>query len=284
MVIFNPRKGIPLLSAARLQRWSVILSAYDYTIVFKPTQLHGNVDGLSRLPLFVNRETKELLEPSIFNVSQIENLPVTAIQLRAATRQDSILAKVLIYIKHGWPTEVPEHLKPYWSRRTEITVEDDCLMWGICVIVPKKLQKAVLQELHQTHLEIEWMKKVARSYVWWTNIDKDIEHLVKNCCHCQVVQNVHPVAPPYPWIWPTEPWRRIHADFASPFCGCTFLVIVDSYSKRPEIIQMKTTTATATILQLHKLFSVYGLPEQLVSDNGPCSHPVNLLSFCTRMK
>ena len=150
-VIFNPRKGIPPLSAARLQRWSVILLAYNYTIAFKPTQLHGNVDGLSRLPLLVNRETKELSEPSIFNVRQIENLPVTAIQLRAATRQDPILAKVLLYIKHSWPTEVPEHLKPYRTRRTEITVEDGCLMWGIRVIVPRKLQNAVLQELHQTH-------------------------------------------------------------------------------------------------------------------------------------
>ena len=109
MVIFNPRKGIPSLSAARLQRWSVILSAYDYTIAFKPTQSHGNVDGLSRLPLMVNRETNELSEPSIFNVRQIENLPETATQLRTATRQDPILGKVLIYTKQGWPTVVPEH-------------------------------------------------------------------------------------------------------------------------------------------------------------------------------
>ena len=278
-VIFNPRKGIPPLSATRLQRWSVIMSAYDYTIVLKPTQLHRNVDGLSRLPLFINRETKELSEPSIFNVRQIENLPVTAIQLRAATRQDPILAKVLLYIKHGWPTEVPEHLKPYWTRRTEITVEDDCLMWGIHVIVPKKLQNAVLQELHQTHLGIVRMKKVARSYVWWTNIDKDIEHLVKNCCHCQVVQNVPPVVPLHPWIWPSEPWRQIHADFAGPFCGRTFLVVLDSYSRWPEIIQMKTTTTTATILQLRKLFLAYGLSKQLVSDNGPQFSSSELAEF-----
>ena len=283
-VIFNPRKGIPPLSAARLQRWSVILSAYDYTIVFKPTQLHGNVDGLSRLLLLVNRETKELSEPSIFNVRQIENLPVTAIQLRAATRHDPILAKVLLYIKHSWSTEVPENLKPYWTRRTEITVEGDCLMWGIRVIIPKKLQNAVLQELHQTHLGIVQMKKVARSYVWWANIDKDIEHLVKNCCHCQVVQNVPSVAPLHPWIWPSEPWRRIHADFAGLFSGRTFLVVVDSYSKWPEIIQMKTTTTTATIIQLCKLFSAYGLPEQLVSDNGPQFSSSEFAEFYGRME
>ena len=56
-VIFNPKKGIPPLSAARLQQWSIILSAYDYTIAFKPTQLHGNADGLSRLPLLRDKRT-----------------------------------------------------------------------------------------------------------------------------------------------------------------------------------------------------------------------------------
>ena len=61
------------------------------------------------------------------------------------------------------------------------------------------------------------MKKMARSYMWWTNIDKEIEQLVKTCSYCQVVQNVPPVAPPQPWIWASGPWRRIHADFAVPF-------------------------------------------------------------------
>ena len=47
------------------------------------------------------------------------------------------------------------------------------------------------------------------------------------------------------------------------------MVVVDAHSKWPEVIEMKTTTASATIQELRKLFSSYGLPEQLVSDNGP---------------
>ena len=107
-VISNPKKDIPPPTAARLQRWSIILSAYGYTIAFKPTQLHGNVDGLSRLPLLVNREKK-----TFFNVRQIENWPVTATLLRAATIQELILAKILFYIKQGWPIAIPYCLKPF---------------------------------------------------------------------------------------------------------------------------------------------------------------------------
>ena len=178
MTILNPKKGIPPLSAARLQRWAVILSAYNYKIVYKSTQSHGNADGLSHLPLVVNNGKKQLSESSVFNVRQIENLPVTAMQLKTATRRDPVLSKVLHYSKQGWPETITDDLKPYWLKRTEISVEDDCLMWGIRIIVPSKLQEPVLQELHQTHLGMVRMKMVARGYVWWIKLDKDIEQLV----------------------------------------------------------------------------------------------------------
>ena len=49
--IFGPKKGIPPLATARLQFWVVLLSAYKYDIIFKPTLAHANANGLSRLPL-----------------------------------------------------------------------------------------------------------------------------------------------------------------------------------------------------------------------------------------
>ena len=49
--IFGPKRGVPPLAAARMQRWALILSAYDYQIQFKPTKAHANADGLSRLPV-----------------------------------------------------------------------------------------------------------------------------------------------------------------------------------------------------------------------------------------
>ena len=51
LTIFGPKKGIPVMSASRLQRWAIILSAYTYSIEYKPTKQHGNADCLSRLPL-----------------------------------------------------------------------------------------------------------------------------------------------------------------------------------------------------------------------------------------
>ena len=73
---------IPSLAAARLQRWALLLSTYDYNIHFKPTQEHGNADALSRLPLPVQDfpQTAEIEAVSVFDIAQIQascNLPAS---------------------------------------------------------------------------------------------------------------------------------------------------------------------------------------------------------------
>ena len=58
-------------------------------------------------------------------------------------------------------------------------------------------------------------------------------------------------------------------DFVGPFLGKIFLVVVDAHSKWPEVIVMASTTATRTITALRELFARNGIPNHLVSDNGP---------------
>ena len=115
--ILGPKTGVPPLAAARLQRWALLLSAYEYDLEFRPTAQHANADGLSRLPLSVIADAGTATPDSdVFNVGQIEALPVTAMQLRKVTRQDPILSKVVTFTRNGWPSIVPENLRPYWTR------------------------------------------------------------------------------------------------------------------------------------------------------------------------
>ena len=155
--IFGPKKGIPTLAAARLQRWALLLSAYQYDIQYKPTDAHGNADSLSRLPLPVMELDKGGEGIQIFNISQIESLPVTSKNVQQATKKDPILSKVLRYTQDGWPAQVSEELKPYHSKRDEISIEADCLLWGIRIIIPKALQPQTLQTLHEGHPGIQRM-------------------------------------------------------------------------------------------------------------------------------
>ncbi|XP_062501405.1 uncharacterized protein K02A2.6-like [Corticium candelabrum] len=113
------------------------------------------------------------------------------------------------------------------------------------------------------------MKSIARLHVWWSKIDSDIETLAKWCHSCQREGKSPPQCIVHPWVWPVKPMQRVHVDFAGPFMGCIFFLMVDAHSKWVEIIEMKSTTMTATIEVPRGLFASYGLPTQLVSDNGP---------------
>ena len=277
--ILGPKKGIPTLAAARLQRWAVLLSAYSYTIQFKPTADHSNADGLSRLPLPEVTLEGQSAEATIFNISQIENLPVTAVQVRQATQNDAVLSKVLKFTQQGWPKDVESDLIPYQNRAQELSVEDNCLLCGRKVVVPAELREKVLEELHATHPGIARMKAMARSHVWWPGIDKQIEAVVKSCLPCLRVKQTPASAPLHPWTWPPKPWQRIHVDFAGPFLNKMFFIIVDAHSKWPEIYEMSSTTSQSTINVLRHMFASYGLPLQLVSDNGPQFVAADFTSF-----
>ena len=57
--------------------------------------------------------------------------------------------------------------------------------------------------------------------------------------------------------------------FCGPFRNHKYLIVVDAYSKWPEVIRMSSSTSTSeTTKVLLSLFSRYGLPDKLVSDNG----------------
>jgi hypothetical protein len=113
--ILGPKRGLPALAAARLQRWASLLSTYQYDLEFRSTEKHCNADGLSRLPLDTMEGEVDSL--SAFNLSQIDFLPVDTKKLRQATRNDPTLSRVLMYLRSGWPSSgIEDSLKPLWNR------------------------------------------------------------------------------------------------------------------------------------------------------------------------
>ena len=61
----------------------------------------------------------------------------------------------------------------------------------------------------------------------------------------------------------------MHADYAGPFMGHMFLILVDAHSKWMEIHLTKSATLFVTNEKMRSTFATFGLPEQLVTDNGP---------------
>ncbi|XP_026581555.1 uncharacterized protein LOC113454394, partial [Pseudonaja textilis] len=146
---------------------------------------------------------------------------------------------------------------------------DGCILWGDRVVIPETLRDRVLALLHEGHPGVVKMKALARSYAWWPGTDKQIETWVAVCSKCQESRANPPAAPIREWETPRGPWSRLHIDFAGPTKGYTFLITVDAYSNWLEVSTMRTTTTEAVIDKLNRLFATHGLPDVIVSDNGP---------------
>ncbi len=267
--LFNEKKQIPVLASARIQRWALTLSTYTYSIRYKAGKSLSNADALSRLP---RSQTTECPSPAdlVQLVNHLSSTATTAGNIKIWTDRDPILSQVRKLTQDGWPsTSNNQDMKPYFNRRHELSLLQGCVLWGARVIVPIQGRQKVLEELHDTHPGVSKMKALARSYVWWPGLDDDIASLVKSCGRCQSTRSAPVVAQLHPWEWPSKPWCRLHIDFAGPFMGKMFIVIVDAMSKWLDVQVMKSITASETIKTLKMLFSTHGIPQKIVSDNGP---------------
>ena len=107
------------------------------------------------------------------------------------------------------------------------------------------------------------MKALARMYVWWPGLDKDIEESVRLCRECEINQASPPVAPLHPWQWPSRPWSRLHIDYAG-----LILLVVDAHSKWMKPFPVTTASSATTIERLRQVFAQFRLPETVVLDNA----------------
>lgn len=270
--IFGETKGLPAMSAQRLQRYAVFLQGYNYKIEYIKGENNVHADILSRSPLPNNDgfgdDPEGLFVNFIYNDLDI----LSDVDVKAEIENDPILRNVKQFILTGkWPDNCIKSLdlRPYFFRRNELSVESDLILWGHRLVIPTRFKKKILDELHTTHLGIVKMKSLARAYVWWPGIDSEIELISKSCTLCLQNRDNPPKVEGNRWPKPTGPGVRVHVDFFGPINNMYFLVIVDAYSKWLFVKRMPNITTEATICAFREYFSTWGIPRKLCSDNGP---------------
>ncbi|XP_052327850.1 uncharacterized protein K02A2.6-like [Oncorhynchus keta] len=267
LAILGPKSAIPTLAALRMQRWALILLAYDYEIEYRRSSDHANADALSRLPCNSDSDSED--DRAVFQISLIDDLPISASDIAEETRKEPVLSKVLDLTLGGWPTFVnDDNLRPFIDKKDQLSTDQGCVLWGSRVVVPHKFQRRLLSDLHEGHPGITRMKALARSCLWWPGLDQDIQQHVGHCSPCEAVRNKPAAAPLHPWSWAATPWERIHVDYAE-IDKQHFLVVVDVHSKWMKVFPTQLTTAEKTINLLRHLFASFGLVKELVSDNAP---------------
>ena len=241
----------------------------------------ANADGLSRLPLPSTREDPPVPGEIVCLLEHVNSSVMDVAHIRQQTQRDPVLSRVLLYVQQGWPGKVLQaELKPYFARQNELSSEQGCVLWGARLVLPTTSRARVVTMLHETHPGITCMKALARSYIWWPGMDQELEEKVRGCPPCQMHQK-NPQAPLHPWEWPSRPWARLHLDYAGPFMGKMFLVIVDAHSKWLDVHPVSSATSSVTITYLRHLLAIHGLPETIVTDNGSVFTSAKFTEFTT---
>ncbi|XP_028164567.1 uncharacterized protein K02A2.6-like isoform X2 [Ostrinia furnacalis] len=292
--IFGPQRGIPEVSANRLQRYAMFLSGYNYTIEYISSS-NNSADYLSRasLPELAQAAARARAERDGAPDDVIDDrasyvcfvtdgtLPVTLRDMRELTSKDRVLCKVVNYILNGWPPKVSDPvLKPYYLCRTQLSYENGCIMRGHKVVIPEALRHKILVELHKSHLGVVKSKAEARARLWFPGIDNAIENMISNCEVCIQLRPLPGRAPLAVWPHPKRPFHRIHIDFLGPINNLTYLIVVDAHSKWVEAYYMKCTSSSSVVSKLMEFISRFGLPQTLVSDNGTAFTSQEFKAFC----
>ncbi|XP_037932507.1 uncharacterized protein K02A2.6-like [Teleopsis dalmanni] len=266
--LFNPEKSISQHISPRMLRWSLKLGAYQYETKFREGKHHQNADALSRLPLNdVKLQIPEIPEILYCNEAE-EQFLITANDIAQATRRNTVLSKVLWHIqrKDTVLSYKSIQFKPFVNKIQVLSVNAQCLLWGAKVIIPAILHPRILDMLHEVHQGMSVIKAVARIYFWWPGLYEDIEMLTRRCEKCACNKKNPPIAASKPWPATLRPW--LHIDYAGPFMGTNFFIVVDAHSKWEEVKITSTINAIRTIKLMREIFATHGIPDTIVSDNG----------------
>ena len=194
ITLLGEGKPIPAIASPRLQRWAITLSAYQYSLKYTPGKLIAHADALSRLPYAESTVEDTAWPETVLAMEALDRSLVPVEQVRTGTDQDPVLSKVKLWLREGWPSEPrTAGLAPFFNRQHELSLEGGVILWGSRVVIPHTYREELLDELHEGHPGSTRMKALSRSYVWWLNLDKDIENRVARCFSCQqVVQSPPP--------------------------------------------------------------------------------------------
>ena len=257
----------------RLQRMRMSLLRYDLEVVYVPGKNMLIPDALSRATTLPPTEHDVLDEAHV--MSLVYQMPVTDAkfdQIREATAKDPALNAVRHLLKSAWPdrkNRVPMEARPFHQFRDEITEVDGILFRSQQIIIPASMRREMLDKLHESHQGIVKSKQRARSVMFWPGINGQIEDTCAKCSTCMEYRNKRAPEPLMPHEIPNSPWIKVGTDLFQ-IGSDDYLVLIDYYSKFPEVVKLPCKTAHSVVSALKSVFARSGIPYLVVSDNGPC--------------
>ena len=272
---------------ARLVRWAIRLSEYNFTIKAKAGKLNTTADALSRLPIDDNTfkydsdNIDENLTYQPFNINTIqlsglnENDIVKAQQNDKAIYEVSLKCQAQANLTYG-NFKFLDNILYYISDNTNDQSAEPILL----LVIPYSLREYILNVYHNhklsaVHMAIDKMLHLFQSRFIWTNMESDIRKWVLACHKCtehkRYQPHQHGLLQP---IKSYSPFHTVGADIAGPFIRSTggyryILVVIDYFTNWVEAIPLKSISAEDTASAFFStIISRHGCPQLLRIDMG----------------
>ena len=253
----------------RLERLHLKLQPYDITIKYVPGQKVPVADALSRVSPSGMTEIKGL-DITIHDLTTtLSHVQVEAIQ--KATREDQVLQMLMQQMMQGWPDHfklLPVAIKPFWQLKEDLSIEHSCITFQHRFYIPSVLRASFLKALHQGHPGIVKIKLRAQTSMYWFGLNKEIENHVMHCELCQVLRRSQQMEPAIPMEIQSRPWQKLGVDLFL-HDSLWYVTVAGYYSKYPWTFQLAAVSSKDVISALKFCFSEFGIPEEVISDNGP---------------
>lgn len=266
----------------RIQRMMLKVQKYDLKVHYKSGRELFIADTLSRA--CVSQDEDPICD-SDYSVFSVENLPCSQSklsELKEETIQDVELNILKDTVLRGWPEnkkQLNSRIMHYWNFRDEISYIDGLMLKGEKVIIPKSMQKNVIEQIHQkSHLGINKCVSRAKDVFYWQGMAAQIKDIVSQCAICNEFRSAQTKEPMMPHEVPNTPWEICATDLFELHKD-TYIVLACYYSKFFEVKKINSSSSKTVINVLKENFSRYGIPKILKSDNGPAFSSVEFKNF-----
>jgi len=276
----NPNAKLPM----RIERWMLRLLPYQPKIQFK-RGVDNPADYLSRHPQQLTKPSsreEQIAEEYINFVAEMA-IPkaLTREQIREKTDKDPTLCAVRDLVQSNkWhmmadmymqnPNIDHATLKTYSKQSSELGMTSDGLVLrGTRICVPASLQVHTVKLAHEGHQGLNKTKRLLREKVYFPGIDDMVTSLIYQCVPCMSNTDEKPREPLIMTNLPERPWSNLASDFYGPLpSGHYLMVVIDEYSRFPEVEILKSLSASTVIPLMDKMFASRGNPDKLKTDNG----------------
>ena len=255
----------------RLQGMLIRALAYDVKVQYLKGKDMFLADTLSRafLPK-VGDDSQEEFE-TINALTYLVMSDERVCEIRQHTSRDPALQQLKRTIQEGWPDDklaLPSLVAPYFSIRDELAVTDGLVFRGERLVIPKSLRSEIKKDIHSGHQGVESCLRRAREHVFWPGMNKEVKEWIQTCETCREFEQTHCKETLMSHEIPERPWEKIAADLFT-YKGKEYLITVCYKSNFWELDRLNDTKSSTVVKKLKAHLARYGIPKQLVSDNGP---------------